>query len=309
MATSETVLGPNSSLFTFGAGDTPAIIMTALDTYIVSKGWALFDALAPQGQTVGRIYRTLQNGSTTTYKYVGIAVGATGVQLKIWESWNATTHVGTNDGTYVNTSNAVTLGGFSSVAIGTAGAGVVMFVNQKWLAFRAMSSSLVYGVVNGAFEISKDYGESDATFSNIYMTNSIITYPGNTTGGFYGSLRGISNAGVTGATCTSNNNVVTALGMPVFSFAIGTVASSPSTMGAATMTAVETVNGAGSGVKLVRGRIFGIKLIYGPTSWNDMDTAQVVVDSNYHEQPGGTAMSHHIINPGQSSYIRFLLPI
>lgn len=309
MAISETVLGPNSSQFVFGAGDTPAMVMTALDAYIVSKGWTLYDASAPQGQTVGRVYSTLQNGSTTTFKYVGIAVAAGIIQLKIWESWNATTHVGTNDGTYVNVSSTVALSGVGSTAIGTAGYGVVMFVNSKWLAFRTFTNTLVYGNIQGAFEISKDYGESDSTFSNIHMTNNWLTYPTGTSGGFYGSLRGISNNGTTSSSCTTYNNIVTSVGMPVYSFNVGLVAGASATMGAATITAVETNTGAGSGVKLIRGRVFGIKLIYGTATWNDMDTAQVVVDSNFHEQPAGSPMSHHIISPSQGTYVRFLLPI
>jgi hypothetical protein len=310
MAISETILGPNSSLFTYGTGETPATVMTALDTYITSKGWTLYDAAAPQGQTVGRVYRALQDGSAVTYKYVGIAVSAATIQLKIWESWNSSTHVGTNDGTYYNPGGSVSLGGTAPTVTGTAGYGVVMFVNPKWLAFRAVSNTLVYSVINGAFEISKDYGEADSTLSNIFMTSTPSAYPINTSAGFYGSLRGVSNSNTTGVVASTYNSIVLPTGLPLQSLSLGSIISAYGTSIAATITAVElAVNISSSGVKLLRGRVFGAKIALTSASWNDMDTAQVLVDANYHESPSGTSVSHHIINPSGQTYARFLIPV
>ena len=313
MAIQETILGPNSSMFAYAATDTVTDLMTALDTYITAHGWSLYDAAAPQGQTVGRVYRTLQDGSTSVYKYVGFAMSNTSIQLKNYESWNATTHVGTNDGSYSGaTSNHVI-----ALNIGVASS-VYLFVNPKWFAVRTRTNNLVLSHMIGAFEIRKDYGEAESIPSNIFMTTNYgLTYPYNNVLNVFGSCR--STTGGVGQAGSNNNSVVTALGVVsggstnaiTFNAMLGTnYVIANSTL---TMTACEMVNTSVPTIQKLRGRILGLKIVSGSTYWNDMDQIQVGLDSDYFQVPNGTATNHHIFaiaySPISNGYLRFVLPI
>lgn len=58
----------------------------------VAAGWSVWDAAAG---TNAQVFRAL-NGDGTTYKYMYVGVTATTYDVRCYESWNATTHVGTN---------------------------------------------------------------------------------------------------------------------------------------------------------------------------------------------------------------------
>lgn len=284
--------------------------MAAFDTYITSKGWAVHDAAAPGTLTVGRVYKALQQGSSTMYKYVQIAFGPTAYLFKIWESWNETTHVGTNDGTYQGTGATMTLYGTTSYT-SVDGTAFVIFANPRWLAMRTRTNTLLFGNIVGAFEISKDFGEDPTIPTNIFIGNHNNAYPGNNgAAGYYGSFRGVSNAAVTGQNATAYNNVITALGLPTNGFNLAVLTNGSVQNGVLTMTAAEHISSSSSAaIAKLRGRLYGLKMVYGTSVWNDMDRASVLVDSNYHQSTSGNACVHHLINPSQSQYDRFLIPV
>lgn len=309
MAITETILGPNSSMFVMAATDTPATIMAAVDTYVTSKGWILHDAAAASPLTVGRVYKAFQQGSSSMYKYVQIGFGPNNYMLKIWESWNETTHVGTNDGSNINQGTSVSQPNNFAWAM-VDGAALVIFANPRWLAMRTRTNTLVFGNIVGAFEISKDFSEDPTIPTNIFICSHQLAYPSATNPGYYGSLRGVSNATVTGVSATAYNNVITALGFPTLGFPLSALTGGTTQNGVLTMTAAEHIIASNNqAISKLRGRIYGLKMVYGTSVWNDMDRASVLVDSNYHQSTSGNACVHHLINPNQSQYDRFLIPV
>ena len=319
MAIQETILGPNSSMFTVGAADTPAQILAAFNTYITAHGWELFDAtaptIAPSGTgAVGNVWRTLQAGSATMYKYVGIGISSAGIQFKIYESWNAATHAGLNDGTYVsNGSSAALLSHFTNV-VGIEGTALYLFVNPRWLAFRAKSTTNIYSNMCGAFEISKDTGEAESIPSNIFMITGLAAaaIPSSQLFGLYGSTR--STSGSTGVSATQYNNISTQFGVPFYvtgGYQFNLTNMMPSTVPntACTITAVEMANLNGPQISKIRGRIFGLKMLYGNSAWNDMDTASLTCDANFFTSSTGSVVNHHAFIVGAANtYYRFMLP-
>lgn len=319
MTISQTVLGPNTSSFTFTADETTTTIMAAIDSYVTGQGWTVYDNAAPQGiagtSPVGRIYTALQDGSTATYKYVGIAINTTSMQIKIYESWNASTHAGTNEGTYYNNGNGLSIAPTLSLTVGTAGAGYVLFANAKWLGVRTVSAAGAYSHFMGAFEIRKDYGEADSTVGNIFMTSlTALTTPATSAGylGLYGCCHLVSDSTKVGSAASTYTNISTPFGAPFYNSAsnsVGNMLPTSTTNGATTMTAIEMANAISSNqVKLARGRILGIKLAYGSTNWNDMDSCSLKCDSDFFESGSGNVTNFTIINPAQATYVRYLIP-
>ena len=318
MAIQETILGPNTSKFTWKATDTVAQIMTAVDSYIVAHGWELFDAAASttgmSGTTpLARVYRTLQDGSTTVYKYVQIGFSATFMMLKTWESWNATTHVGTNEGSFVNIQNNQPNTSYSVITFqtGVDNSSLFLFVNPRWLAMRQQYNNLTYGRMIGAFEIKKDFGEDPSFPTNIFMTNETrASYPSNSAyNGFYGVVRSTIAPASTGTGTNYYNNIMTTLGAPSTSYPISNVFAETIPNSTLTMTAYESTAASTPAVWKMRGRIFGLKLVVGGVYWNDMDQVQVLVDSESFQNTTGTLVSHHLFNQGQGTYVRFVLPL
>ena len=307
MAITETILGPNSSaLVISGTGETAATMMVAVNNYIVNHGWELHDDNAVAAPSVGRVYRTLQSGSTTTYKYVLVAFTAASYQITPYETWNATTHTGTNPITMVSTGSV--LSGVHAQSLTYAdGASMIFFVNKKWLAARFRTHTLIHGDMVGSFEISKDFGESDSVPSNILMTTMTPTsYPANNQSGIYGTMA-FNNASAISNNVSANANIVTAIGMPAYGLALNRLLTNVVRNSALTMTAVETSGGSSYGVSNLRGRIFGIKLVAGLSVWNDMDTAQILIDSDFHQSALGEPVKHHIVATS-INYVRFLIP-
>ena len=322
MAITETVLGPNSSQFTFTATDTTATIMAALDTYITAHGWELYDnAAGAQGvagtNPVGRVYRALQSTGSSLYKYVGVIIASGWFAIKIYDSWNASTHTGTNAQFYLNTAitNAVDASSIAS-NVGTDGAAIIMFVHPKWLAARTKTNANILSNMIGCFEISKDYGEDPTFPSHIFMSTGIDNRIGSNGTGSYGAgiysspkVYSYTASTLTGASAVPYCTVLTPFG-GIFNG--GSLANMLPTAfsGATTMVAAELASPAGnlSRQALLRGRIFGLKLGYGSVAWNDMDTAQIVCDSNYFENASGTATTFHIFYLGTSTSMKYMLP-
>ena len=85
MSIIKTDLGPNSAILEFTTNETLTSVLAAIDAYVTAHGWEIWDAAAPQGATVGNVYRALQKSSTTMYKYVGISLSAPNIALRTYE--------------------------------------------------------------------------------------------------------------------------------------------------------------------------------------------------------------------------------
>jgi len=327
MAITKTNLGQHSASFTFDATETPASIMAQLATYISEHGWEIFDSgtfnLGMTGANpFSYVFRTLQDGSTDVYKYVAIGMTSTLIVIKIFQSWNATTHVGTNDGTYYNYSSSSTLALFGGIAsgLGTDGNSIIIFANQKWLAFRTKSNVNAYGHMFGSFEIKKEFGEAPNVQTNIFMTTAVPVYaPSGGYLGLYGSVASITRGASSIQIFNGYNTISTPFGTLCNSNSssgnIGYSSILPTTFqGACSMIASELSSSyGGSQTAAIRGRIMGIKLGYGSTTWNDMDTATIKSDSEFFDTAAdGTPTTYHIINMnvsgGGGSFVRHLIP-
>lgn len=323
MAITKTNLGPNSASFTFDATENAASIMDALTAYIGTKGWSLFDSgtfnLGPvQANSKTSIFRALQDGSTSVYKYVGLSVTPTLIVLKIYQTWNEVTHTGTLDGSYytVNSSSLTLFTGVVS-GVGVDGNSVIIFANPKWLAFRTCSNANAYSYMYGAFEIKKEFGEAESIPTNIFMTNntSANTPSSGRPLGYYGTTVSVTRSTYTPASASEFNTIGTPFGTPAnvsSSNGADPITFLPDAPGACSMVATELVYVSIPKIAVIRGRILGLKLGYGNQVWNDMDTAMIKSDAEFFDTPNGTAIQYHIINSNAPQRvvgaIRYLIP-
>jgi len=318
MAITKTDLGPNSASFTIDGTDTPAAIMAALSAYITEHGWTLFDS----GNFViggisgtnpaSYVFRALQEGSTTVYKYVGICMTNNTMTLRTFESWNEVTHVGTGDGSLYNygASNPIQMTHIAS-NVGTAGSKFIIFANRKWLAFRTATAANVYSHMFGAFEIKKEFGEAANIPTNVFMTTYTSTMAPISGGAIciYGTYSGATRTAAQSA--AYYNTIVTPYGVPANRSSSTTAVSfgdvMPDTPGAYSMIAAEIANYYTPKIAVLRGRIMGIKLGHGTQIWNDMDTASIKCDADFFDTSTGTPIQYHICHGG-SGYTRYLIP-
>jgi len=165
MAITTTNLGTASCRIDYQAGDTAAGIVSALEAFITGKGWEVFDPYGTAGAGVG-CYRALYVGGTSGtashYKYVTIDTATAGyIFLRAYESWNSSTHVGTNKATdnWVGTSLATAAQNSQRLDTSNGGA-LYVFCSQRYLAILS-STPAGYGCSNdggatGVFETARD---------------------------------------------------------------------------------------------------------------------------------------------------------
>lgn len=130
MAIVTTSLGDNSSEISYENGDSLAGVMTAIETYITNHGWAVYDASAG---TNAVCYRAL-NKDGNTYKYVVLDYNTSGyVKLIPYESWNSSTHVGTNIAFGSNSSTYTSHADYNQKIDLTGSNSIIVFANARWL--------------------------------------------------------------------------------------------------------------------------------------------------------------------------------
>jgi hypothetical protein len=125
---------------------------TLADVYNLDAGtfgteqrtWELFDAAAG---TNAVCYRSKTKDNT--YKYVVVDLNTAGVVLtKVYESWDATTHTGTNLAASSDTA--------SYAQKATSGQTLHVFATDRWLALHGLTATDVGSALTGCFEISRD---------------------------------------------------------------------------------------------------------------------------------------------------------
>jgi hypothetical protein len=136
-------------------------MITALDAAIVAAGWTQWDV-----STLTRVYRIL-NLDGVTYKYIGIYIDPYNGKINTtsYESWNATTHVGTNE---VNT-----FGRSGEMGYLLSNTDVILMVSPYWLLIQTYISnqpSQWSGVVEFQRELSEDISTSVPCFAWICST-------------------------------------------------------------------------------------------------------------------------------------------
>jgi hypothetical protein len=147
MTVTVTSIGTNTTQITLTGETSVAGMITAMDNAIVAGGWVRYD-VTNQYQ---RVYRALcKDGST--YKYIGIFIdpGNYKITTTCYESWNATTHVGTNE---VYTFNRA---GYHGVSL--SGCDVIIMVSPFWCVLQTFIRNNP-SVWSGVFECAREAPE------------------------------------------------------------------------------------------------------------------------------------------------------
>lgn len=166
MAIINTVLGPNSFQFDYSTGTTVAEIFVALNAEIINgHGWEVHDAQAGSN----KVCYKAKNKDDTTYKYVVLDLNTeNSLEVYGYESWNSTTHTGTNAvemPVYGSQPKQV----FGAITASQPGQ-IYLFVNPRWLGFvtrNPFDGSLNQGFrgMFGCFEFSRDNAEDTAALN------------------------------------------------------------------------------------------------------------------------------------------------
>lgn len=110
MAITITELGLNSARLVYSAGETLANMRSAVGGWLAAHGWEVHDAEY-------FVYKANCKTRTNIYKYIQIFVNGNYLYFRVYQDWNAVTHVGTNEVVYKYTLEQIA--GYSVVA-GTA---------------------------------------------------------------------------------------------------------------------------------------------------------------------------------------------
>lgn len=152
MAIQTNSLGPNSAYIVYTSGETPSSVCSAVWSWVQNHGWELHDN-TPSASS--KVFKALC-ADVSTYKYVMIGYDASGVYMRIFEEWNAGTHVGTNETWY---------GGQSAVRsqrVDTSNGGYMyLFASQRYCVMFARTLGGEWGASgtnswSGCFELSED---------------------------------------------------------------------------------------------------------------------------------------------------------
>lgn len=293
MSVTTTSLGTNTKQITLASETSSANFITALDTAITGMGWSQADV---SNQYV-RIY-SAPNADGVTTKYAGIYIDPITLKLSTtsFESWNATTHVGTNE---VWTFNRAGQMGYALNLCD-----VIVMASSHWLVLQTFIRNQA-SVWSGVFELAREAPEDTTTlgvpcwgwmssaliFSQPFIANSVTTsismprtYTGNT-----------------GVNAALNAQLVTPLGRYGNTNNLGT---SPSTLTSMMTYSWDTskkmacaprvlLGNPTNGNQEFHGHIYGLKLTYNIGS--PYNVASMLVDSNYNYSPSGSAANFWVL--------------
>ena len=305
MAVTTTALGTNSWQLDYTSGTTVTQLSEAINAVMLLGGWTVYDASAG---TNAVCYRA-PNKDGTTFKYAVIDYNTAGVLLvKCYESWNASTHVGTN--LAYNSNVATYAGKYSTSAAGQ----VFAFITPRWAAFATrdpataqLNNHASWQGLFGLFEIARDNPEDtpEAGYPPVVWMNTNMMYANSSHNccGFMPRTR----SGATAATALTE--VACILGK--------TRSGSSIKMGQFMPTGVNPWNAKDWALtaylhepsNVIRGRIYGLKF-FTQSKNLFMDKAEVSVDSDFFYNVSGAAHDHFVIINGSygSAAGRILIP-
>ena len=299
-----TSLGSNSASINYPPGASITDLKDTIEGWITAHGWALYDASAG---TNARAYRAL-NADGSTYKYVVIDVNsAPSLFIKTYESWNSSTHAGTN------------LASLSATAAQaqrydlTGGGILYMFAQAKYL---IMQSSVLAGIGSsignsfcGCVEITRDNPEDTvaAGYPCFGWVNGNILFQ---TYGPWSSPR--LRDGTIGTNAQSYNFVSTEIavggyfgtsgGVLMYNFVSPYINawSSKNWAWAIRVGKLSDTGGSWSTTPEKKGRLLGLKLITKAAGAFG-DTISIAIDGNGFPDPAGTATDHWVITEAIAS--------
>lgn len=311
MTTATTALGPNSVAINYSVNATVAEVLDAIQAFITTKGWDLYDASAG---TNARCYRAL-NADGVSYKYMVIdANSANYIMTKVYESWNATTHVGTN--LAFNSDNTTYA---QQLTLANSGY-LYVFATVRWCALLSKKNDGTLGSATGnafcgCFEISRDNSDETPGQYPIYAWMNGYGMTGGIADGTYPRCFALPKNRQAGTADTaSRDNSVTTLSGQTLNSSITLTTRLPNTTNpwstnnnnfVFTPFAVQT-NQASAANFNVRGRFYGLKLLASGLG-TPFDLITIKTDTDAFYSPAGNDQDHHILTNSYQN--RIALPI
>lgn len=294
MSVTTTSIGPNSWELDYTTGTTQAEIMSAVTTVLTTPaaGWTLFDSAAG---TNAICYSSLNKDGESS-KYAVLDYTSNVIYVKSYESWNASTHTGTN--LAFNSDNSLYSGKYTTTAPGQ----IFIFASPRWLAMVTrdpatgqLNNNSAWQGLFGLFEVARDNPEDTAVagYPPVVWLNShfLFSNPTQQCCGYMPRTR----SGATGNTAIVE--IGTLLGKTRSASSVKLNMFVPSTTNvwnnkdwSLTLYSHEPSN-------VVRGRIYGLKAFtYNKNLF--LDKASVTVDSDFFFDKTGLAKDHYIIISG-----------
>lgn len=138
-------LGPNSWSINYSAGATSAEVFALVKQACFNGGWQVYDAES----TTSCVFRAPMVDAAEVYKYVKLEATTETLALEVYESWNATTHIGINK-SYMGPTSGI----FAQRLNFTSGGCIFVFSNQRWLVLYSRipesTGKYIYGSLSGS---------------------------------------------------------------------------------------------------------------------------------------------------------------
>lgn len=289
MGATVTNIGPNSERVDYTAGTTVAELQAAVETALLAHGWELYDAAAG---TNAKCYRAVCADGIRYKPIVLDFNSASRLHCKVYESWNASTHVGTN--LCYGSDNT----GYAQQVNLTAGGQMFVFASNRWALFLAYQAAAWGGSVSGASVGCFEYvpANPEDTAAAGYPCWLWVTPPygwsWSTNANTVASPR--TRNGLTGSNAASpaNANYSIAYVTSVGSGAPATAYIVPATTNPWTnKTWVSDIVATMPYQSLIFGKIYGLKMHQSSLGAN-MDVVPLKIDTNGFYDPMGSVAAH-----------------
>jgi hypothetical protein len=291
MTITTTALGAHTTQISLSGETSPANFITALDTAIVSGGWAQYDV----SNQYNRIYSCL-NADGSTYKLIGIFIdpGTFKINTTTYELWNTTTHVGTNE--------AFTYGRSGTMGFALTGTDVIVMVSSKWLILQTAINNQL-SPWSGVFEVAREMPEDTASagYPCWAWTSSttIFSTAGDTSRPFVSFPRTVKGLTGSAATATVSLQLPTAVlgASGGGSYALSAIVTSGWN---ASNTVIQPARPIINGNEM-HGQIYGAKFTGSVGSaYNQIN---VPVDSSFNYSTTGTSIPHWVLTGHPSTVV------
>lgn len=328
MPTTITKLGNNAQAISYTAGATRTELLSALNTVLTQQGWTLFDAnvVVNGGEAVAQCFRAPMADAAGGFKYMVLHLtpdaAPTSMMVKVYETWNAATHAGTN---VCYQSDTTTYAQRLSLSQGGL---IYVFATARYAAFYARTALAAYGEINyssftGCFEIARDNADEVPGAYPLFgwgTGSCMIGQMAATTPAYHCFALPRTRGGATGVNASLYQSISTLIGRTaVYNNALlalymqlPTAVNPISTNGnnfAFTPYSVEVAAGTNAAPANIRGRIYGPKLLARNVGVIG-DTINLKVDSDLMMDNGQNSpiVPHMIVGENYSS-CRFAFPL
>lgn len=278
-------MGPNSAALLWD-NETYANLMGAINDWLVQHGWDLFDNVS----ATAKVYRAVNIGGST-YKYMSLEAGGGRLDVRHYETWNATTHVGTN----------LAVGSTAHTVMNLVSGTIYLFASSRWF-YLTGKNGTTFDYGNGICEFARENPtdtEADGYPASFFFDGSVLCYPG--PGSTVALTRNRQN--LTGTAARGDCAMICSLGVWSAASCRRQANGVSNFYHADTPTFFSQFSDSSAAFDY-RGRVFGIKLL--PMGFGaHLDIVSIKVDANGFADANGTPKDHIII---AATVGRFALP-